>query len=148
MEENQIIEEEITTNEVIEEIPQEIVEEDPEEVIEENNQNEDENEILIEYVKQQLEKEIEEKEEVTDEYNDISINDNNLRSDPDTQSVDPVITDIYDEVSLLTGYIEEYNRDNTLQSDINDISLSNQLTILLFITILFTAVLNFSRRIF
>ncbi len=147
MEENEIIIEQVEENETIEENNEEVVEEISEEITEEVPAMEDENDILIEYIKQQIEKEKEEEQTQNDE-NDISIDANDLRSGSDIQSVDPVLSDIYDEVTILSGYIEEYNRDNTLQSDINDISLSNQLTILLFISILFTAVLNFSRRIF
>ena len=44
--------------------------------------------------------------------------------------------------------IEGYLSDNTMQSKIEDISLTNQLLIVVFIGILFTALLNFSRRIF
>lgn len=146
MEENEIIEPVEEVTEVIQEEPQEeiIVEEVTQEEITEEIQ--EENNLLIEYIKKQLEEDLEEEEEENVQVMDMSNNDD-LRSGSDPEPIDNS-ADILNELQILTGYIEEYNRDNTMQSDIEDISLTNGLLIIVFISILFTAALNFSRRIF
>lgn len=50
--------------------------------------------------------------------------------------------------SSILGMMEDYNDNNNIQADINDISLSNMLLLLLFISGLFTCVVSFGRRIF
>ena len=50
--------------------------------------------------------------------------------------------------SSIYAYMEDYDTNNNLQSDVNDISLSNTLLLLLFVGILFGAVIDFGRRIF
>lgn len=124
---------------------------DPEVIPEENVQNEQsENDLLIEYIKSQLSEEIEEQQEGT-EVNDESNSDN---STPDSSDVDNIgllsdsIDLLYQEQLNTNMIIETYLSDNTMQSNIEDISLTNQLLIVVFIGILFTALLNFSRRIF
>lgn len=147
MEDNEIIEIIEEPTEIIEEVTENIiVEEHTVPVIEE--QQLEEHDLLIEYIKKQLEEEVEEEGE---EQKDVQVMDsdnvNDLRSGSDPEPIDNS-ADILNELEIQTGYIEEYNRNNTLQSDINDISLTNTLLIVVFIGILFTAVLNFSRRIF
>ena len=146
--------------EIIEEIPEVIPEEsnnetvNETETIEETEQieetqetdKEDITELLIEYVKHQIGNEIEEETEIegSEEIN------NNIE-----ESYDPQIGAILEELRSTESNIEyqsitldDYIDNNNLQSDINDISLSNLLLIMIFISILFTSVLNFSRRIF
>lgn len=146
MEENEIIEH---TEELTELVPEETTEEVAIEEVpqEETDEIREENELLIEYIKQQLEENIEEEEINENDQNDIYNDGAYLRSGSDIESVD-YSEDILTELEIITGYIEEYNRNNTLQSDIEDISLTNALLIVVFIGILFTAALNFSRRIF
>lgn len=106
-----------------------------------------ENNLLIEYIKQELLNNV--NEDLEENVEDVdNTNGDDIRDGVDIEPITILLNDIYDEVSIQTGYIEEYNRNNNLQSDINDISLSNMLLILLFIGVLFTALLNFSRRIF
>ena len=66
-----------------------------------------------------------------------------------------ILNDLYDVASqgisdqeYTIALIEEYNDNNTLQSSVVDISLSNTLLLYLCGCILFGAVLNFGRRIF
>ena len=66
-----------------------------------------------------------------------------------------ILNDLYDVASQgvsdqeqTIALIEEYNDNNTLQSSVVDISLSNTLLLYLCGCILFGAVLNFGRRIF
>lgn len=106
-----------------------------------------ENNLLIEYIKQELLNNV--NEDLEENVEDVdNTNGDDIRDGVDIEPITILLNDIYDEVSIQTGYIEEYNRNNNLQSDINDISLSNMLLILVFIGVLFTALLNFSRRIF
>lgn len=147
MEENEIIEVSEDITEVVEEESEEVIEEVETEEIEIEDREND-NEILIEYIKQQLNTQLNEVES-----ENVQIDDSNNGDDPvlssDIQSVDPqLLEDIFNELEIQTGYIEEYNRNNTMQSEVEDISLTNTLLIIVFIGILFTAVLNFSRRIF
>lgn len=141
----------IEVTEQIEELPiEEVIEENKEEVITEVEEvhNNEENDLLIEYIKQELLKntEIEEGENI----NEVggTVDSNNSGDVLDNEPITDLLSDIYDEIGIQIGYIEEYNRNNTLQSDINDVSLTNIMLILIFISILFTALLNFSRRIF
>lgn len=55
---------------------------------------------------------------------------------------------IEDNTDLITQIITDYEDNNNLQSDLNDISLTNMLLFTTLIIIMFTAVLNFTRRIF
>lgn len=66
-----------------------------------------------------------------------------------------ILNDLYDVTSdnasyssSIYNYLEYYDTNNNLQSDINDISLSNTLLLFVFIGILFGAVIDFGRRIF
>lgn len=124
---------------------------DPEVIPEEDVQNEQsENDLLIEYIKSQLSQEIEEQQEGTEE----NVESNGDNSTPDSIDVDNIgllsdsIDLLYQEQLNTNMSIETYLSDNTMQSNIEDISLTNQLLIVVFIGILFTALLNFSRRIF
>lgn len=44
--------------------------------------------------------------------------------------------------------LEDYSENNNISAEFETISLTNQLLILIYVSILFTALLNFSRRIF
>lgn len=66
-----------------------------------------------------------------------------------------ILNDLYDVTSdnasfcsSIYDYLEEYDTNNNLQSDVNDISLSNTLLLFVFIGILFGSVIDFGRRIF
>lgn len=66
-----------------------------------------------------------------------------------------ILNDLYDVTSdnasycsSIYDYLEEYDTNNNLQSDVNDISLSNTLLLFVFIGVLFGAVIDFGRRIF
>ncbi len=125
-------------------VEKEEVEEITEEVPEETEPTE--NDILIEYIKQELQKNVEEETEEDTQIlrdSDISQNDTLTLEDIQTQ-----VTAIKNELIYQTSIYDDYNENNTLQSDINDISLNNVLLIILFISILFSALVNFSRRIF
>lgn len=141
VEENNVQSDEIIDNVVL----------DSEVIQEENVQNEQsENDLLIEYIKSQLLQEIEEQQEGTEE--NVEVDGDN--STPDSNNVDNIgllsdsIDLLYQEQLNTNMSIETYLSDNTMQSNLEDISLTNQLLIVVFIGILFTALLNFSRRIF
>ena len=66
-----------------------------------------------------------------------------------------ILNDLYDATSDNASYcssiydfLEEYDSNNNLQSDVNDISLSNTLLLLVFVGVLFGALIDFGRRIF
>lgn len=117
-------------------------------LIEQKEQSE--NDLLIEYIKTQLSQDIEEQTEETQENVEISSN----STTSDSSAVDNIgplkdsIDLLYQEQLNTNMSIEDYLSDNTMQSNVEDISLTNQLLIVVFIGILFTALLNFSRRIF
>lgn len=124
---------------------------DQEVITEENIQNEQsENDLLIEYIKNQLSQEIEEQQEGTLQ-NDESVSNSSSDNSSDVdiyQSLTDSIDLLYQEQLNTNMDIETYLENNTMQSNVEDISLTNQLLIVVFIGILFTALLNFSRRIF
>ena len=79
----------------------------------------------------------------------------NANSDSSEIDYTEILNDLYDVASQgvsdheqTIALIEEYNDNNTLQSSVVDISLSNTLLLYLCGCILFGAVLNFGRRIF
>lgn len=89
---------------------------------------------------------------------------NNLEGEEDTSISDSEIivqdySDYYSQIVNLLGEnqlelktqsttLEDYNETNNIAADFETISLTNQLLILIYVSILFTALLNFSRRIF
>lgn len=124
---------------------------DPEVIKDENVQNEQsENDLLIEYIKTQLSQEIKEQQEGTEENVEGSSN----NSTTDSSDIDNIgllsdsIDLLYQELLNTNMTIETYLTDNTMQSNVEHISLTNQLLIVVLIGILFNALLNFSRRIF
>lgn len=124
------------------------VDSDQEIIQDENVQNEQsENDLLMEYIKSQLLE-----EQISEETNNVQDDGNNVTgnsSDVDIyQPLKDSIDLLYQEQLNTNMNIEAYLSDNTMQSKIEDISLTNQLLIVVFIGILFTALLNFSRRIF
>ena len=124
---------------------------DPEVITEEIEQNEQsENDLLIEYIKTQLSQEIEEQQEGTEE--NVESNGDSFTSDISDVDNIGLLSDsidlLYQEQLNTNSTLETYLSDNTMQSNVEDISLTNQLLIVVFIGILFTALLNFSRRIF
>ena len=106
-----------------------------------------ENEILLEYIKRELsknaeiEENIEESEESVEVFSEESIN-------QDNEFILSELGAIKNELIYQTAIYDDYNDNNNLQSDINDISLTNTTLILILIGIMFSALLNFSRRIF
>ena len=121
---------------------------DQEIITEENIQNEQtDNDLLMEYIKSQL---------LEEQLNEVQRNDENVSDSSnddsnnviDYQSLIDSIDLLYQEQLNTNMDIETYLEDNTMQSNVEDISLTNQLLIVVFLGILFTALLNFSRRIF
>lgn len=55
---------------------------------------------------------------------------------------------LQDNTDTISDIFTEYEDNNNLQADVNDISLTNMLLLTCLIIIMFTAVLNFTRRIF
>lgn len=137
--------------EIIEENNEEVIEEVTEEITEENSvvpedldqEQDNDNELLIEYIKQELLKEVEVESNETDDTVDDSNSDNVLSN----ESIELKLDNINDSIETFTTIITDYNDNNNLQSDINDISLTNVLLLLTFISILFSALVNFARRI-
>lgn len=54
----------------------------------------------------------------------------------------------YEVLHDMQGVLDDYMDNNTLNSPVSDISLTNAILLVLFITLLFNAVLSFARRIF
>lgn len=143
--------------EVIEEVVQEEVKEDtpteessapvPEELLDPQQNEPTENEILLEYIKRELSKnaEIEENIEESEESVEVSSVES---SQQDNELVLSELGAIKNELIYQTAIYDDYNDNNNLHSDINDISLTNTTLILILIGIMFSALLNFSRRIF
>lgn len=159
--ENENIEIEIT--EVVPEVfpdpealpaPESIPEEVPEEVPEETDQAFEE--LLKEFIEQKL-NEGENAEEEQTEKNIDSIDGGNISLLSDSNSIDytQVLDDLlsYSQDILLSvntsnDNYDVYMQNNDINADINNISLSNYLLLLVFIALLFNAVVNFARRIF
>lgn len=128
----------------------------PEETTTEEAKQEDQEltKLIKEYLKNEIEQnEIENTNETDEENNKENIAEDNQETDTiDYSNQLSIITNLLlenqSEISAQTVMLEDYNENNVLQSDINDISLTNILLIVTFITLLFNALLNFSRRIF
>lgn len=143
--------------EVVEEVEQEEVIEDtpteessapvPEEILDPQQNEQTENEILLEYIKRELSKnaEIEENNEESEESVEVSSVES---SQQDNELILSDLGAIKNELIYQTAIYDDYNDNNNLHSDINDISLTNTTLILILIGIMFSALLNFSRRIF
>lgn len=144
--------EELINEEITQEETEPIIETEPifiEEKIEDQEPEEETNEdILIEYIKQEIAKNAE-------------IEESNLEGDTDSNEdslsdgYEDILSDIQSDISAMkneliyqTSIYDDYNDNNNLQADLDDISLSNLILFFLFNAVLFTAALNFSRRIF
>lgn len=153
MEENTIIEEQEHT--IIEPVEEQSTDSVPD-VVQDQEQNEPtENEILLEYIKKELSKSAE--ESISESSSEISSE--NIPEDSSYEiqsadysntlsSIDSSLSAIKNELIYQTAISDDYADNNNLQSDINDISLTNTLLIMTLISILFSALINFSRRIF
>ena len=149
----------------IEEVPQENVEE----VIQEDNQtpvqeNDNINQDLSEYIYEhdlgipsyhQLLYEYLENNQLENVEGEAELEgevEGELTGEEETIDYSSYLSDIdfhiEDNTDLLRLAITEYEENNNLQSDLNDISLTNMLLFTTLIIIMFTAVLNFTRRIF
>lgn len=110
--------------------------------LEQNEQTD--NEILMEYIKSELAKRNLENEEVeVEQIEQQEVVEEEVIPDY-TQQLD----DIKEELSSISIYMENYGLDNQMDSNINDITLTNSLLVVTIICVLFTATLNFARRIF
>ena len=144
--------EELLNEEITPEETEPIIETEPifiEEKIEDQEPEEPTNEdLLIEYIKQELTKNAENE--------DSNFESNSDRSEDSLSDVyEDILSDIQSDLSAMkneliyqTSIYDDYNDNNNLQADLDDISLSNLLLFFLFNAVLFTAALNFSRRIF
>ena len=144
--------EELLNEEITQEETEPIIETEPifiEEKIEDQEPEEETNEdLLIEYIKQELAKN-EENEESNLEGDTYS------SEDALSDGYEDILSDIQSDLSAMkneliyqTSIYDDYNDNNNLQADLDEISLSNLLLFFLFNAVLFTAALNFSRRIF
>lgn len=144
--------EELLNEEITQEETEPIIETEPifiEEKIEDQEPEEPTNEdLLIEYIKQELTKNAENEE--SDLEGDTNSNEDSL-----SDGYEDILSDIQSDLSAMkneliyqTSIYDDYNDNNNLQADLDDISLSNLLLFFLFNAVLFTAALNFSRRIF
>ena len=150
MEDNEIIElipDETSTSEIIE--TENIQVDSQEEIIQDTN--EDINDLLIEYIKNQIENDNKEETEYIKETDEENIN---ITTEID-ENYDNQIGETLEEVRSIksnTDYqsmiLDDYNDNNSLSSDMTEISLTNMLLIMIYMSILFSALLNFSRRIF
>ena len=103
---------------------------------------------MIEYIKQELLKNAENEERNLEGDTDSS-------EDALSDGFEDILSDIQSDLSAMkneliyqTSIYDDYNDNNNLQADLDEISLSNLLLFFLFNAVLFTAALNFSRRIF
>ena len=149
MEDNTEIEvlEEETEVEVVPEEPVETVEpvEDPEHTTEEFTK------LLEDYIKEQLNNEKSEEAAVEDEAFTEETTEEVPVVSPDSDLLSSILAtqvDTNNEIRAQNVMLEDIQVNNMLASSINDISLTNFLLIVLMITLMFNAVLNFSRRIF
>lgn len=106
-----------------------------------------ENELLIEYIKRELlqNENIEEDNKESEEVSEISAMESSQQDYSDLLSE---VGAIKNELIYQTAIYDDYNDNNNLHSDIVDISLSNTLLLLIFISTMFAALISFSRRIF
>lgn len=147
MENETIIQEEIT-----EVLPEEASEEVTE-ITEDQEQTTSEfTELLEEYIKSELEKDKNDQEDIENDTDQNLL----LDSEEDLQNINNDLLSQILETELETkGEIVnqslmmiDQEQNNTLNSDIETISLDNMLNLVLIATILFTSVITFARRIF
>ena len=108
--------------------------------------------MLEEYIKSELEKEKNDTENLENDTDQTLL----LDSEEDLQNINNDLLSQILETELETkGEIVnqslmmiDQEQNNTLNSDIETISLDNMLTLILIATILFTSVITFARRIF
>ena len=119
----------------------------PEEILDPQQNEQTENELLLEYIKRELSKNVENEENIeeSEESNEVSSLESSQQAD---QSILSELGAIKNELIYQTAIYDDYNDNNNIHSDINDISLTNTTLILILIGIMFSALLNFSRRIF
>lgn len=148
MEENvEVLEEEVSVLET-----EVIVEDIIEPVDEPEDTKEEFTKLLEDYIRDRLNNEEVIKEDETEV--NTSVEGSVLEGDKVDYSADllsqilDLEIDTNDEIRAQNIMFEDFQTDNMLASHVNDISLTNFLLIVLFITLLFNAVLNFSRRIF
>lgn len=112
-------------------------------------------ELLKEFIEQKI-SEGENVEEVQTENNNDSVDGDSVSLLSDSESIDytqlleDLLTysqDILLSVNTANDNYDVYMQNNDINADINNISLSNYLLLLVFIALLFNAVLNFARRI-
>lgn len=149
MEENTEIEllEEETEVEVVPEEALDPVEpvEDPEHTTEEFTK------LLEDYIREQLNNECTEEDPLENEEIDTEIVEEADLLSPDSDLLSSILAtqvDTNNEIRAQNVMLEDMQVNNMLASSINDVSLTNFLLITLLITLMFNAVLNFSRRIF
>lgn len=137
-------------NEIIEVTPEETIQEEVVPEATEEQKTEELNDLLIEYIKSQMEEETEEieTEEETTKNED-------LEETLPEETYNPQIGEILEELRSSESNLEyqsilldETRDNNLLTSNMTDISLTNTLLILIYMSILLSALLNFSRRIF
>ena len=106
-----------------------------------------ENELLMEYIKRELlqNENIEEDNEESEQVSEISAMES---SQQDYFEILSELGAIKNELIYQTAIYDDYNDNNHLFSNIDDISLSNTLLLLIFISTMFAALISFSRRIF
>ena len=144
MEEN-IINEEITTP--VDEVVTETVEPVPEISPDQEQQEQTEKDILIEYIKNELLKNVE--EEQTDNLDQLeNIDMQTMEVQQEQIDYSSQLSSIEEQLDSISVYMENYYLDNTMDSTLEDITLTNVLLLVTIICILFTATLNFARRIF
>lgn len=108
--------------------------------------------LIKEYLKTKLDdtEEIEEEEVINGLDKVVSSNNSTTEIDYTQYLVDIRYSSArtYEVLHDIQGVIDDYLDNNTLNSPVSDISLTNALLIVLFIALLFNGVLSFARRIF
>lgn len=117
----------------------------------ENKVNETFEELLKEFIKQSIEEDSSDPEKTEGETEVLEGSEETEEIIDYTEilnSISDKSDDIYDSNSMLLNTTLSEIDNNTLDSDIEDISLTNFLLLVLFIAILFTAVMNFAGGFF
>lgn len=147
MENETILQEEVT-----EVVPEEVTEELTEQIEDQEQINKEFTELLEEYIKQEMEKKVDDTQTSENDTDQNIL----LDSEEDLQNINNDLLSQILETELETkGEIVnqslmmiDQEQNNTLNSDIETISLDNMLNLVLIATILFTSVITFARRIF
>lgn len=163
MEENYENIEEENTEEVPQETDQETIEEDsPVPVQENDNINQDLSEyiyehdlglpsyreLLYDYLENNQVENVEGEGQGEGEGEDIGEGEGEEEKIDYSSYLSDIDAHIEDNTDMISQIITDYEENNNLQSDLNDISLTNMLLFTTLIILMFTAVLNFTRRIF